>query len=221
MDKIQIVIYIIGGLIYLFSTVKKAAKKADDSRKNAQPYQTNPSPVKHKETSTLEEMIKSLGYNTSTEMDRKNKNELERIKNKTNGKQNIDEPNVLSNKDKGFLEAQNRIDKVLMEKQKMFDEIEKQKQRVEEESFKSYDDGIDEMVKKYEATPVYINPASNVNYENQKKVNYKGLDNGKDRFEEFAQKSEVEHPILKLLRDKQMVQKIFIANEIFNRKTGE
>jgi hypothetical protein len=87
-------------------------------------------------------------------------------------------------------------------------DIEEKKKKQREEVV-DYDDTI----------PTYENEAADVDYEVPEKANYQGLDkSGRNRFEVFEQKAEVQNPYANLLKNPESIRTAFILSEILKRK---
>jgi len=87
-------------------------------------------------------------------------------------------------------------------------DIEEKKKKQREEVV-DYDDNI----------PTYENEAADIDYEIPEKANYKGLDkSGRNRFEVFEQKAEVQNPYAELLKKPESIRTAFILSEILKRK---
>jgi membrane protein involved in colicin uptake len=211
-STLRVILWIIGIVIYFIIQANRNKNK----NKPATPTATQPQKSQG-EVKTFEDLLKELQQGgQSSQANQKNQQELERIK-QAQQKQKV---NTGSFADEGLKDAEERMKKALMEKEQTIREINERRKRAETEATKSYDDNVEEYVKKYESTPVYYNEANTVDYENPATANYKGLDNsGKDRFDPFDEKKNAEHPLMKIFRNKESLRDAFIVSEIFEKKS--
>jgi large-conductance mechanosensitive channel len=208
MNSLQILIYILIAIFYVWSAVRKAQRKQ-------QPPQTNNEPGSAPKT--FEELFRELQEAGKPKPTQPAPTPV----------QQKSQPVGQFTGNQARQEAEERIRKVQEEKEKMLQEI-RQRRKYLDESYQSnetgsletvdYDSQVDEYVKRYEATPVYENEASKVNYDNPSQSAYKGLDKGQKRFDEFETQRNQPHPLMTFLKDQNNLRNAFLFGEVFGRK---
>ncbi len=194
MEHIQIIIYIVVGVIYLFSRLLKSRTETTADGK----------PVPKNNAPSLEEMFKEIGKAVKDAQQAEKGKKAEQTPRRPSQRQPV---------------AQTPPKPVEKSPAKTGTEWVPFYERQEQHT-PSYEQAptADQLVSQFEKTPVYTNEASEVDYEDPAKAQYAGLDDHKRRFAAFDKRKAGKSALAQLLQNPQSARQAFVLSEIFRRK---